>query len=610
MKNIHKTLIFFTLIITTGVLSCKKDWLKPNPLSFYSPENTLADAAGMRAALVACARNLRIEYYGDAPPIVTELIFSELAVEGTTDKSGPAVDMNLQITPDAELNHVNFNRIGWYWTEGYKGIKYANTVITRIDDAKYANEAERNAILGSAYFHRAMRYYRLTNQFGDVPLILEELSTPRLDFYSTKREVILQKMKVDLEFAQKWVQDNVNKGEVTKGAVNHLLTKVNLALGKFDDAIASANLVINGSPYSLMATRFGSTKSDAAKNLIWDLHRPENKSLAENKESLFLVIDRQLDGGFDGGISTMRNAVPLWDANINTPNGKKGTVNTVGIEIDQVSQYGRGIGRCRGTSYSTQAIWKNAGNDLRHAKGNWVDMEDLVYNNPALKSTSSSGDLANYGKPIQLRNSSGGLLVTDTIRSYFAWPQYKLFIPDPEHIPPTGGHTDWYIFRLAETYLLRAEAYFWKGDLVNAAADINKVRRRANAADLAPSDINIGTILDERARELYYEEPRKTELTRIAFILAMTGKPAYNGKTYNLASFSENNFFIDRVKEKNVFYKNGVVNNHNDKYTMSPYHVLWPVPQDAIRANVQGHINQNKGYAGAAGNVPPLDKIP
>ena len=28
-----------------------------------------------------------------------------------------------------------------------------------------------------------------------------------------------------------------------------------------------------------------------------------------------------------------------------------------------------------------------------------------------------------------------------------------------------GGHTDWYIFRIAETYLLSAEAYFWKGDL-------------------------------------------------------------------------------------------------------------------------------------------------
>jgi len=43
---------------------------------------------------------------------------------------------------------------------------------------------------------------------------------------------------------------------------------------------------------------------------------------------------------------------------------------------------------------------------------------------------------------------------------------------------------------------------------------------------------------------------------------------------------------------------------------MSAYDVLWPVPQDAIRANVQGHINQNKGYTGSEGNVALLEKIP
>lgn len=603
MKNLYKILIL-GLIVAVSVISCKKDWLKPDPLSFYAPENTLTDAAGMKALLVACARNMRIEWYGDGAPIITEMIFSEVAVDGTTDKSGPAQDMDLQITPDANLDNVNTNRIGWFWKEGYKGIKYANTVISRIDDAKYASEAERNAILGAAYFHRAMRYYRLTHQFGDVPLILNEISSPKVDFYSTKREVVLQKMKEDLEFAQLWVTDNVNKGEVTRGAVNHLLTKINLALGKFDDAITSASRVIDGSPYHLMKARFGSEKGDAAKNVIWDLHRPENKSIAENKEALMLIIDRQLDGGYGTGMSIMRQAVPLWDANINTPNGKKGTTNAVGIEIDQVSRIGRGIGRCRGTSYSTQALWSDL-NDLRHAKGNWMDMEDLVYNSPALKKS----DKLYYGKPIQLRNSSGGLLCTDTIRSYYGWPHYKIFVPDFEHTPPSGGHSDWYVFRLAETYLLRAEAYYWKNEKLKAAADINAVRNRANAASVTEAQVNIGTILDERARELFYEEPRKTELTRIAYIFAKTGLPAYNGKTYTLAAFSTDNFFIDRVKEKNVFYKNGIKTNHGDKYTMSAYHVLWPVPQDAIRANVQGHINQNLGYSGSESNVPPLDKI-
>ncbi|GAB3698196.1 hypothetical protein GCM10027592_23060 [Spirosoma flavus] len=593
------------LVLVTTLTSCDKSWLEPKPLSFFAPENTFNDAAGLRATLVACERNMRIEWYGDAPPMVTEAIFSDIAVEGTTDKSGPAQNMNLQITPTAQLNSGDYNKIGWYWTEGYKGIKYANTAITRIDQPKYKSEQERNELLGAAYFHRAARYYRLTHQFGDVPLILNEATEPKLDYQTTKREVILKKMKEDLEFAEKWVPANTDKGTVNKGAVSHLLTKINLALGLFDDAIKSASNVIDGGTHSLMKTRFGATAGDATKNIIWDLHRPENKSIPTNREGIMMVIDRLLiDGNFADGIQLMRNTVPFWHNNINTPSGNRGTIDTYAIEIDQVNQYGRGIGRVRPTYYSTHGVWDDP-KDLRHAPGNWMRMQDLVYNNPALK-----GKDTYYGKKLQLRTDAGALLTIDTIRCWFDWPHYKLFIPDPERVQAVGGHTDWYVFRLAETYLLRAEAYFWKGDLANAANDLNQVRTRAGCSPLTADKINIGTILDERARELYFEEPRKTELTRIAYILAQTGKPAYNGKTYSLNNFSDNNFFYDRVMEKSNFYNKGVVTRHGDEYKISPYHVLWPVPQSAIDGNSKGRINQNKGYAGFELNVAPLTELP
>lgn len=592
------------LAMVCGTISCDKEFLEPKPLSFYAPENTLNDAQGMRGALIACLRNMRYEWYGDGAPIITEHIFSEVAVEGTTDKSGPAQDLNLLITPDANLNSTDWNRIGWYWFEGYRGIRYANAVITRIDLPEWESEEEKNEILGTAYFHRAYRYYRLTQQFGDVPLVLKEYSSPKLDFYSTKREVILQKMKEDLEFAEQWVPDAVDKGAVTKGAVSHLLTKVNLALGLFDDAIQSASNVIDGGVYGLMTSRFGVDAGDASKNVIWDLHRPENKALAVNREALLLVIDRlEVDGNQAGGTTSMRQAVPFWGSNINTPSGKKGTSDKANIEIDQVTAYGRGIGRLRGTPYHTKMIWKDP-NDYRHADGNWMDMEDLVYNSPDIKGKDSY-----YGQPLQFRDDEGKVLVVDTIRSWFGWPHYKLYIPDPERSQPQGGHTDWYVFRLAETYLLRAEAYYWKGDLVQAAEDINAVRTRANAAPVDAANVTIATILDERARELYYEEPRKTELSRMAYLFAKTGKAAYNGKTYTLDNFSQDNFFYDRIMETTHFYNKGVSTRHGDHYTMSPYHVLWPIPANAINANTLGRINQNIGYSGAEKNVPALTEI-
>ncbi|WP_343532389.1 RagB/SusD family nutrient uptake outer membrane protein [Pedobacter sp.] len=625
MKNINKKIAISCLsVLFLADMGCKKSFLDTDMLSTYQPIS-LNTPGAMRSALAGVSLVVRGEYFGDSAPMLTESIFSDVAVEGTTDKSTPAQDLVTRITPDANLNSDDYNKIGWYWTNLYRGIRQANTVITNIDVPKYASEAEKNAILGTAYFYRAYFYYRLVHQFGDIPVLLKDLDAPRTDFYSTKREVILARMKTDLEFAQTWVNDNVAKGEVTKGAVSHLLTKVNLALGKFDDALTSANNVINGGKYALMMNRFGSTAGDASKNVVWDLHRMDNKAIAANREALFLVLDREAFrdlGATANGSQLMRNTVPAWHfANVKTPSGATAMVDAATAEIPLTRMYGRGIGRYRGTPYSTQYIWTD-NTDYRHAKGMWMDMTDLVYNNPALKTSSNLADRALYGQPLQPYNSSNvaqrfqnGAL--DTIRHWFGWPHYKVFINstnalavDPYWNPPRGTNTDWYVFRLAETYLLRAEVYYWKGELALAMQDINEVRRRANATLLTDaSKVTIGTILDERARELFWEESRKTELTRIAFIFALTGKAAYNGKTYNLATFSDNNFFYDRIMEKNDFYKNNVPTLQGVKYTIAPYHVLWPIPASAQRFNTTGHINQNKGYIGYESNVPAKDKI-
>lgn len=626
MKVLNTKLIpLAALAVLLSANGCKKSTLDTELLSKLEPATALTNVAAMKAALNGCAANVRQEFYGDMAPIVTESIFSDVAVDGTTDKSTQAQDMDSRVTPDAQLNDPDFNRIGFYWTEGFKGVRYANTIISNIDNVKYKDDAERNGILGSAYFYRAYIYYRLVHQFGDVPLNLADITAPKDDYYSTKRLVILQKMKEDLLFAEKWVSVTSDRGEVNRGSVDHLLTKINLALGNFDDAVTSANAVINGGKYALMRGRFGSTAADATKNVVWDLHRMDNKALPGNSETIFLAVDREaLQGATNLGSQVMRNCVPAWHfANLRTPSGLTPAINDgVTVEIPLTLMYGRGIGRYRGTTYSTQQIWTD-NTDYRHAKGMWMNMTDLVYNNPALKTSTNAGEKALYGKPLVAYTSDNlnnmflnkGL---DTIRHYFGWPHYKTFInstnalaADKWWTPPRGTNTDWYIFRLAETYLLRAEAYYWKGDLGSAMADINQVRSRANATLLTDaSQITIGTILDERARELYYEEPRKTELTRIAYIFAQTGKAAYNGKSYTMAAFSENNFFYDRIIEKNEFYRNHVPTVSGVNYRISPYHVLWPVPVAAQRANANGRINQNKGYSGFESNVPALDKIP
>ncbi len=614
--NIKLTVLSVLIISLVG---CKKDWLKPKPLSFYEPSIALSDAQGMYSAITTCERNMRHEFFGDGAPILTEMIQSDVAVEGTTDKAGPQMNMDISLLPDANLNSVNTTKVGWYWYEGYKGIKYANSVISRIGNAKFKDENEKNAVLGSAYFHRAYRYFKLTHQFGDVPFIGVEINEPKYDFYSHDRWSILEHIKKDLEFAYKWVPENVDRGRTSKAACGVLLMKVCMSLTDFDRAIEVGTEIVAKHP--LMRNRFTANKNKPNTNLMFDLHSVEAKLDMSNTEGLMYVVAYPEIEGSDR-IQTMRNGVPFWNSgNIKTPDGRTGTSiaiasNETDLSLDLNKNYGRGIGRLRPTWYYTNELWRadKEANDMRGILNHdsWRRMEDLRYNNPSLKSANSPWYGKHFVKP-------AAMSVEDTIRLWYSWPHYKLFVPDPLNTQWAGGETPWYIYRSAEVYLLMAESYYWKNQLPQAAAALNEVRTRAGASPLTAADVNIGEILDERARELYYEENRHIELVRISYIYAKTKKPCeiFGGRIYNLENISGPggtnsnikqagvNFWYDRVVDKSNFYNKGLKHKWAE-YKVSVHHILWPVPANVINTNLKGVINQNIGYPGAENNVKPL----
>ncbi|NDV59692.1 RagB/SusD family nutrient uptake outer membrane protein [Bacteroides sp. 519] len=616
MKKIIHLKVAFLLVVAMALHACGSDFLDPKPLSIYTPENVLTDEAGLQAVVDKVLKELRTEYCTDQAPFLTNMKYSDVAVDGSTDKATPWQDLNNQMLPDGKNNDFAFTRIGWYWDNAYFNIKNCNVVISRVADATFKTEERRNEVLGSAYFLRAYRYYMLTLQFGDVPFVVEELTEPKTDFYSTSKESIWVKMIKDLEFSVKHVREGnlVLGGQVTKAACKHLLAKYYLLEGRFDDAIKITSEVIDGGVHQLCTQRFGSDKSIAEKDVVWDMFRIENKSAAENTEGLLMTIDRYATEGNTGGVNTMYNAIPNFGQTgaIKTPNGANGLSDAAKNEIGLVEKYGRGIARVRPTYYSQKQVWVTNGvedfNDYRHRtdNGNWMTMEMLVYNSPALKKNGNEW----YGKPLQLYNDKNELLCKDTIRCWYSWPHYKVWVPDPDRLQPKGGPGDWYIFRLAETYLLRAEAYIWKGEWEKAAKDINTIRQRSNAQYMyTANDVEnqkIAAVLDERARELYYEEPRKVELTRMAVIFARTGIAAPSGKTYTYEKISDDNFWYDRVNEVSDFYNKNVRTPYGNYYTCSPFHIFWPVPSYAINSNSRGVINQNKGYPGTDKNVPAL----
>ncbi len=82
-----------------------------------------------------------------------------------------------------------------------------------------------------------------------------------------------------------------------------------------------------------------------------------------------------------------------------------------------------------------------------------------------------------------------------------------------------GAETDYPMFRLADVYLMIAEASLRGGNGARKTAVeyVNQVRERAfgsTAGDITASDLNLDFILDERGRELYSEGVRRTDLIR------------------------------------------------------------------------------------------------
>lgn len=603
MRNLLNYLII--LVLVSGNLSCTKDFLKPEPLSFFAPENVYVDQKGFESLLVTMRKSLANESTGDL-----NLMYHQWAV---AEGGVATLQLDLgRLTPNSDTYSQFVGQIN----SMYIFIKNANVLISRIDKVAWEDPSVRNRLLAEAFWHRSYWYYRLIHNYGDVPFVGEEILSAKLDFNTHSRGAILNKIQSDMEYAVEHLPENAIPGAISKGAGNHLLAKIYLANAEFDKAVTTASKVING-PYALMKSRFGVDAGDSRKNVIWDLHRPENKNLAENKENILSIVDRfeAPEGAKSSGLWTMRSYHPAWHSASNRDSqGNLGMVAS-GALYDSL---GRGNPNVTLTDWFLYEVWNEKGanwrttTDLRRADVNWKDVHEMRYNNPAS---------VNYGQPWRFEWVTGdpyfGILFM------FAMPIYKTMVPqqNPGAVP-MGGNGDWYIFRLAETYLLRAEANFWKGDLASAANDINEIRARAKAPLITEADVTIDFIFDERARELFVEDPRHNEMVRVSYIMANKGLNGYSKNTLH-----QRNWYYDRVVRLNPFYPQytgplkkmislGLDYPIGSKLSVvglspniEPHNFLWPIDDKIINSNTLGTVNQNQGYVGHENNKPPLEEI-
>lgn len=587
-RTIRYPLVAACIALLVSLSACSDSFLEPEPKSFFAPENVYLDKEGLEALLVTMKRNLLSEHEGQKDNMSHQWHASETG--------SPLLQMDYtNLTPSTDRYQQYVNQIN----NMYSYVKDANTVITRIDDIEWQDAQERNEVLAKALWHRAYWYYRMVGNYGDIPFVSEEVEGATLDFNTHSRWAILDRIQEDLEFAVEYLPETAGPNDITRGAGDHLLTKVYLANMEWEDAIEASSRIIEGR-YSLMTNRFGEDADDPIRNVIWDLHRPGNKNSSQNTETILATVDR--DDAPEDARSNGTYAMRIYTASWWHTNNRDSEGNVAFLqEGAQYDTLGNGNPDHAASDWHMYDIWEegeyewDTTPDLRRADINWVDKHEITINNP---------DSPDFGDPMRgewMANPS------DSVYTLFAWPFYKVYIPEdnPDDLP-NGGRGDWYIYRLAETYLLRAEAHYWNGDLQSAADDINAVRERAEADPISASDVTIDYIFDERARELYTEEPRQNELVRVSHIMAEQGIDGYSPETLH-----EDNWYYDRVYNLNNLYHIDpppVVLGESPR--IDPHHYQWPIDDGIINSNTLGVINQNLGYAGAQNNEPPIEEVP
>lgn len=526
------------MIVTFCISACKDEFLEEEPLSSLSADNTLTSEAGFEAYLNGLYWAAREEYtQNDNTFFITNFPGTDVGEDAGAEYFTYRNWISYLTPVNPEVN-TNWN---WAYT---KILPQANTIIVYANrpqaDNIWETEAEKNAVIAQARFFRAYTYNFLANLYGGVPIVDTIRNTPRYDFTRATREEVYEFAKADLEFASEWLPSVVDlEGRIVKAAADHLLTEVYISLGEYDNAIESASRVIDDPNYHLMTSRFGLYK-DQPGDVYSDLFLEGNFNRESgNMESIYVWQFEDYTpggGGTRNGNAAIRNLGPFL-VKITDPNG---------VPLIATDTLGRGVGRVRGTVYSLYDIW-NDESDIRNSPYNFRRV--FYYNNPNSEF---------FGQVIEPRTSA-----EDTLRSMYPYPRKA------EGTPWNGNKTsgritdDVYVYRLAETYLLRAEAYLRDGNLPKAAEDINVVRARAQADPIEPGDVTLDFILDERARELLFEEPRRRTLIRM-------------GK------------LVERVREHGLL--------ESSRSTIQDYHEFWPIPQAAIDANYGAELEQNPGY--------------
>ncbi|MDR0892184.1 MAG: RagB/SusD family nutrient uptake outer membrane protein [Mediterranea sp.] len=543
--RINAALLAATLLISGT--SCS-DFLKEDMQRYTGPDKSYTNTHGFDVAATGIYAYARDEFntwggttgeyafsHGQACPYEMFQVATDIVHQGKATNDGSLSPFeNLSYTPTTTF-------VVSYWRWGYGLIAQCNLLLeySEKDNVKWDQPTDKEYYQAVARFFRAYAYRYLVYLYGDVPYVDKvEQDGYRLDFTRTPQAEVLGHIIDDLTFAADKLPEDPEKagdGKLTKWAALHLLSEMYIMAGKYEEAEKAADAVINSKYYKLMDTRFGAKKNEPG-DPFYDMFTENNQNRKSgNDESIFVF---QLEYNTSGGGGTNED----WTRRAWNPrywDDKNFTLaDTLG---------GRGLAQIVPLQWwighDDTSTFYDAG-DIRNSEFNIK--RHWYYNQP--DSTSTFGKLAPITDATWAANTRYPVIT-------------KFFYGRNEDLTYTGNNKDRIKFRLAETYLLKAEACIRDNKPDEAAKAINEVRKRAHATEITASQATMDFLLDERIRELVGEELRRFTLRR------------------------NSEYWLPRVKKYNEYVKG-----------MDEHHFLLPVPKNIIDSNTGAKFPQNPGY--------------
>jgi hypothetical protein len=483
--------------------------LDENPTSTISPDNYYRNEQEIRGGLAGVYSSLRAVHENYWPVVQVSTDETVVPTRGTDwFDNGKWIELHRQTwTPNSAIALDDINGM---WNGLFAGVARANVVLAALKPNtipdQVAVESELRAL-------RAFYYYLLLDTFGNVPLVTDVEVTARAQ---APRDSVFRFIESELVAARTALparRPAADYGRLTQGSVDAIL----------------ASLYLNAEVYAGQVTPAGLTRGTAR----W--------------ADAVSASDRILNSG-------VYSLAAEWRSNF-TPNNEASPEIIFAVRNTPAADLG------------LRFLNRSAHYNHYSSPGGWNGFSALAETYNAFEATDQRRSIflvgpqnsLETGSPINDRQGNR-LVLSPTIRDVTQAAENEgvrvvKFPYDPAHFAEQMGN-DFPIFRLAEIYLIKAEALNELGRTGEAVALVNQVRARVNPTPVAAASQAAfrQVILRERLFELNNEGKRRTDMIRAGIFTAP--------------------FQFKEQRE--------------------PYRILFPIPQTQIQTNPL--LVQNPGY--------------